>query len=130
MPWACRLIEWRKGKTGLDLRPGDMWFHSDRFRNEAGYLNWPFMFSKASKLSDFYRQNNIHREPVLIWMPCKEVLCVDAMCWEGTRLYGGWQVTGEPPLITVSPSINLAGAYHGWIQNGIISDDCEGRTYE
>jgi hypothetical protein len=123
------MIEWRKGMTEEDLQVGDMWFHSERFRDEEGYFTWPFMFSKAARLSDFYKQNNAHREPLLVWMPSKDVFCVDAMCWHGRTLYGGWQVTGEPPLITVNPSINLVGGYHGWIQNGIISDDCEGRRY-
>ena len=32
-----------------------------------------------------------------------------------------WDVTGEPPAITVSPSINdesPRGGWHGWIRNG------------
>lgn len=29
-----------------------------------------------------------------------------------------WDVTGEPPNITVSPSINVVGDWHGWIRNG------------
>jgi hypothetical protein len=116
---------------GMDLRIGDMWFHSELFRDAAGYLDWPFMMSKSPRLSDFYKQHNTRREPVLVWMPCKEVFCVDGMCWNHDRVfYEGWEVTGEPPLITVSPSINILGAYHGWIRDGIISDDCEGRTYE
>ena len=35
-----------------------------------------------------------------------------------------WSVSGEPPSITVSPSINCAypGGWHGFIQNGEITD--------
>ncbi len=33
-----------------------------------------------------------------------------------------WSVTGEPPNITVSPSINVVGIWHGWIRDGVISD--------
>jgi hypothetical protein len=35
-----------------------------------------------------------------------------------------WTVTGEAPNITVSPSINCLepGGWHGFIQNGVISD--------
>lgn len=42
--------------------------------------------------------------------------------------YDGWTVAGGPPLITVSPSINYdddeSGVkhYHGFVQNGVISD--------
>lgn len=41
----------------------------------------------------------------------------------------GWEVTGQAPNITLSPSINIVGDYHGWLQNGVISDDLEGRIY-
>lgn len=50
--------------------------------------------------------------------------------YKSTDGASGWIVTGEMPVITVSPSINAAGAYHGWIQNGVLTDDCEGRKYE
>lgn len=29
-----------------------------------------------------------------------------------------WTVTGEAPNITVTPSINVIGIWHGWIRNG------------
>lgn len=33
------------------------------------------------------------------------------------------------PCTTVEPSINLHGIYHGFLQQGIITDDCEGRQF-
>lgn len=39
-----------------------------------------------------------------------------------------WDVQGAPPGITVSPSINAQGRYHGYVKNGVVSPDCEGRT--
>lgn len=46
-----------------------------------------------------------------------------------------WQVSGEPPTFTVSPSIvhlgnKLQKGWHGWLKNGVLSDDVEGRRYE
>lgn len=32
--------------------------------------------------------------------------------------WNGWTVTGEPPNITVTPSINAEGHWHGFITNG------------
>ena len=50
------------------------------------------------------------------------------------RVYPGdqsWTESGSwaQGTVTVQPSINLPGQYHGYIQNGQITDDCEGRTY-
>jgi hypothetical protein len=41
----------------------------------------------------------------------------------------GWTRTGEPPNVTASPSINFVGRYHGFLQNGVLTDDCEGRVF-
>lgn len=41
-----------------------------------------------------------------------------------------WSVSGEWPNVTVTPSINAPGQYHGFIQDGVLTDDCEGRTYD
>jgi hypothetical protein len=54
-----------------------------------------------------------------------------------------WTITGTAPEITLHPSINNyhvsddpelrarfhKHGYHGWLQNGILTDDLEGRTY-
>lgn len=31
-----------------------------------------------------------------------------------------WDVTGDPPKITVHPSINAEPQWHGWIKNGVM----------
>jgi len=41
---------------------------------------------------------------------------------------GRWARTGVPPLVTVTPSINVPGKYHGWLSNGVLTDDVEGRV--
>jgi len=41
---------------------------------------------------------------------------------------GHWTRIGEAPLITAHPSI-ASRKYHGWLTNGVLSDDIEGRTY-
>jgi hypothetical protein len=40
----------------------------------------------------------------------------------------GWERTGTPPQITARPSI-LSPGYHGWLTDGVLSADLEGRTY-
>lgn len=41
----------------------------------------------------------------------------------------GWERTGEIPNITASPSIHCVGRYHGWLKNGVLSDDVDGRKF-
>ncbi len=41
---------------------------------------------------------------------------------------GHWERRGSPPNITANPSI-LSPGYHGWLNNGILSDDLDGRRY-
>lgn len=41
-----------------------------------------------------------------------------------------WKLTGDLPFITAEPSINYTGRYHGWVTNGVVSDDCEGRLFD
>lgn len=55
---------------------------------------------------------------------------IDAVSTSGGR----WTRTGEPPAITVRPSILSRGSatrkeYHGFLTDGVLSDDLEGRTY-
>lgn len=72
--------------------------------------------------------------PLLVMLPCRWAFCVHELARRDGRTYGeGWSVTGDPPTITVSPSINIGGdqrsGYHGWIRGGVLTDDCEGRSF-
>lgn len=40
-----------------------------------------------------------------------------------------WQVTGTLPNVSVTPSINMIDVYHGYITNGMLTDDCDGRKF-
>jgi len=83
------------------------------------------------KLSPAYlAERRQKRQPLVVVLPGGAYFCIDCRAWSEGKSYGdGWTVTGEPPNVTLSPSINIIGHYHGWIQNGVITDDCEGRTF-
>jgi hypothetical protein len=50
---------------------------------------------------------------------------------DGKNVKGGkWSVQGTPPNISVQPSIDITGYYHGYISAGTISEDHEGRKFE
>lgn len=62
-----------------------------------------------------------------IWvvLPGGSIFSPDRMSGRGQC---GWLVSGELPLITVTPSIGAA-EYHGFIRDGALTDDLEGRQY-
>lgn len=93
-------------------------------------FSWPWHLAREEWISDYYRQNNSHRQPLFVILPGRNLFVIDGKCWSDGKHYGGWQVTGEAPLITVHPSINIGGSYHGWLKNGVIDDDCEGRKFD
>lgn len=39
-----------------------------------------------------------------------------------TEMGPRWEVTGEPPEISVSPSIDASPHWHGWIRNGAFTE--------
>lgn len=47
---------------------------------------------------------------------------------------GVWEISGEPPNLTVTPSIDSYHGphrrWHGYLKNGILSDDIAGRKYD
>ncbi len=116
MPIQCRLVDAKDGRN-----PGDMWFAPWLLKPEWSCL-----------LSDEYRRDWMgKRPPLMVRLPNRLNFIIDGAASAQTS---GWTVTGEAPNITVSPSINCnrfdpRGGYHGWLQNGVLSDDLEGRTY-
>ncbi len=47
------------------------------------------------------------------------LICLD--CPETEPPHGKWDRTGKPPLITVSPSLNVNNEqWHGWLRDGVL----------
>lgn len=137
MSWTCRLIEYTKACNGQTLQVGDMFFYNppaDMEKDEDGWY-WPGNYCQDYMLSDYYKAHNAGRPPLFVYLPGRTLFCVDTACWGAGAdnkivYYGGWTVTGDAPNITMTPSINIIGSYHGFLQNGVITDDCEGRRYD
>lgn len=108
--------------TGLPPVPGDLY-------SAPWYLaDWP------DHLAPYYYQHNAHRPPIMLVLPAPEGhtyhFCVDMKaCDAGKLREDGWTVTGNVPDLTVAPSINAVGTYHGFLQNGVLTDDCDGRQF-
>lgn len=93
--------------TGERPVPGDMYFHP-----------WCLEHSRDA-LSAYYFAHNADRPPLCVVLPTGMHFIIDGAFFDREKGYhGGWTVTGTPPAITVSPSINVVGHWHGWLEHG------------
>jgi hypothetical protein len=104
----------------LDKRPDRPWNTGECF---------PFGYS----LSNHYLANVAQtREPISVMVPTRDGRCTP-FCIDShptNQPDGAWAVTisgdlieGQKPDITVQPSIHCIGLYHGFLTNGVLSDD-------
>jgi hypothetical protein len=88
---------------------GAMWF-----------VTWP----SPDQWSTYYEmQGRGYRLPLVLMTPAGE-WWMDIPASNGP----GWQVTGEVPRVTARPSIHIPGRYHGWLTEGQLSNDIDGRV--
>jgi hypothetical protein len=107
MPWTCRLIP--APQTEADyaaVRVGDMWYVD------------PEVCILAPEHEG--------KRPIVVCMPGPMNFMIHSA---EARSRAGWTVTGEPPAITMTPSIHTPGVYHGYLTAGVITDDLDGRRY-
>lgn len=117
---------------------GDCWFASKD--DDGAWCIWPDggldpgwrqPLKGFYTLSPEYHRDNAHRPPVVVVLPGRVLFVVDACTYaQGGPGPHGWTVTGTPPKLTVQPSIDLSRTYHGWLRDGVLTDDCEGRHYD
>jgi hypothetical protein len=111
--WPLRLVDLEALRAqGKYPRPGDCW-----------YAPW---LSEGWSSPEYIRDHLGKRHPLVVCVPGGFDWCVDG---PANNLGGhGWTVTGEAPRLTATPSIGTE-KYHGWLRDGVLSDDLEGRTY-
>ena len=100
MGTPLRIIESPKGGAWDALQPGDMW--RDPGQDAHGREAWMILLPSAAPDGKYNQGLNL-------WCTVTQD--------EGKL----WTVTGTPPNITVKPSINVVGDWHGWITNGEMS---------
>jgi hypothetical protein len=124
MPWQCRLVDREEQRArGEKPQPGDMWYAPAMLdpAHDGFYLK--------HYLSVEYQRDWLgKRPPIEVCLPNGDHFIVDTRVSNATDGHG-WTVTGEAPNITVSPSINCIGRYHGWLRDGVLSEDVEGRVF-
>ncbi|MCW2195010.1 hypothetical protein AB7M45_007781 [Bradyrhizobium elkanii] len=124
-----KLLSFDEYKALGDKAVADGFWRNDRriFLPGMGWFNDWYLDRDLGKdfLSPhYYRDWFGKRAPIELVCPNGEIWCIDRMSSNGN----GWQVTGEWPNITCSPSI-VAGNYHGFLRGGEFTADLDGRQY-
>lgn len=132
MPWPLKFIaNPKRDKNGnIDIHVmsiGDCWFlNPPTHLTEQELAEW----WRCRHLTDQYYSDNSKRPPLVILLPGKTYFVADSKCFSLEKgYYDGWKVVGDPANLTIAPSVNFKGAYHGYITNGIIGNDVEGRKF-
>ncbi len=120
MPVRCRMIDYAEMHArGEHPQPGDMWYALALIERDVRYR----AEGRQPVLSNEYRRDWLgKRPPLIVALPNGDWFPVDGPTTEATDGHG-WAVTGEPPAITVSPSINAVDRYHGSLTAGVFTDD-------
>lgn len=118
MPIECTMLDPSQPKPQVVAEPGDMWHD---------------LYADKLLSRQYKEQHKGDRPPLFVCLPNKRVFCLDSKA-ENASDGGGWTVKGEPPNVTVEPSILVErgprGGYHGYLRDGVLTDDVEGRTYD
>ena len=114
MPWDVTYYD----DEPDDPEIGDMWAAPD--------------WEHSNVLSEGYKSLKISRPPLMVMLPNNTRFLIDRSVSEGGH---GWQIVinnqlvdGQKLNITLSPSIHCVGKYHGYIKNGVITDDVNTKT--
>lgn len=118
MPTQCFMAESEEDRK----RPDAMWF--DPTKPEVVAM----LIDDRPDLSMEYKRDWLgKRSPLAMRLPNGQAWCIDLVA-SNNRVGSGWTVIGNAPNITARPSI-ATSTYHGWLKNGVLSDDLEGRQY-
>lgn len=131
----------RRACDDKPLRVGDAYFPHPSILTvrEDGVL-----CAAGHETTKFYDQHwRDKRQPIALVLPDRYHLVIDSAYWSGSRdnpNRDGWGVLiegeiadGQPLVLTMNPSVNIVGSYHGWVgyagvRPGWIGDDLEGRA--
>ena len=126
MPWPLNFVPPAHWGIGLNGRiPGDWTYAQWMIDDWASTLGAHYWAMQA-------RADKPRRLPIVIHLPNGQDWCPDQMARNDAGFHGrGWQVDLDAgvDMMTITPSINCVGSYHGWVRAGYVTDDCEGRTF-
>lgn len=115
----CRMIDFTEVQSG-NYRPvpGDMWFAPDEVvKNDKDGRQYIYGYPLSTQ---YVAERKAQRKPLFVCLPKTIHFCIDSATSDGNGQ--GWEVSGEAPNITVSPSINIVNLWHGWLRNGELTE--------
>lgn len=128
MPWKCFMVEsirstdWEPCETGTGRIQRSFYKLPDG--REVGFSELPVGAMWWNEQHP-HSIRGVHGRSLCVRLPGNVIWYMHHPGTNGCK----WTVTGDPPNVTASPSINFMGIYHGWVQNGVVTDDCEGRRF-
>lgn len=133
-PWPLYFIPEKGTNPGQrgELKPGACWYAPWLLKPERGLAEGP------EELSPKYRNEQMAiRPPLVIWLPGVACWAIDA---RASRARTWWDLVtpmnpGEDPAtwvrrLTLAPSIDYKGYYHGYVQQGEVKPDVSGFAYD
>jgi len=120
--WKITLHEQRPE----DRKPGDMWPAPRILEYAVPGGVYEHMLSPR-----YLAMPEPRRAPLVVCLPGGVDFVIDTRAWKDGVHYGdGWSLSGDPARsLTLSPSVNINGIYHGWIRDGVITEDVEARAF-
>lgn len=114
---------------GLMLRkPGQFWRIPFKYKPKMDKEQRDYIDIYREFMSDEYLASGVDYE-LVICLPGKIHFRASHIATNNSGQHQGWRIDGELPNITVHPSVDVEGYYHGWITDGVIGDDLGGRQY-
>jgi Family of unknown function (DUF6527) len=114
---------------GLMLRkPGEYWCIPFDYKPKLDKEQRKYIDIWREFMSDEYLASGVDYE-LVICLPGRVHFRASHIATNNDGSRNGWRVTGVLPNVTITPSIDVEGYYHGWITDGVIGDDLGGRTY-
>lgn len=113
MPWPCFMVEYLGQSEPEPLEGGGTITHG-LWRQDGQVVRFDGLRPGAMYLDD--------DQGLVVLLPCRSF-------WHPDRQDRTWTRTGVPPNVTVTPSVNAVGRYHGWLRDGVLTEDCEGRVF-
>lgn len=112
MSWQCFMVEY-VGQSEMEPIAGGGSRSWSLFRQDGEIVRFEQLRPGAMYMDD--------ERGLVVLLPSRSF-------WYPDRPDRTWTRTGEPPNITVTPSINHVGQYHGFLKNGVLTDDVDGRN--